>query len=65
MKYKLAEFLLGGKRIYYKRLTLRFMPLRWYVGPGVAPGYFALNFGPFQVFIAIDDIMAKLVEAQP
>ena len=57
----------AGRQIYpeisagHHRFTLRFMPLRWYVGPGIAPGYFALNFGPFQLFIAIGDLMAKLV----
>lgn len=29
MRQELAEFLLGGKRIYYKRLTLRFMLIKW------------------------------------
>jgi len=61
MRQKLAGFLLEGRRLYYGRLTLRFMPLRWYVGPGIAPGYFALNLGPFQLFIDIGDLMARLI----
>jgi len=61
-KRKLFKFLLGGKRIRWGRVTLRVMPLRWYLGPGVAPGYFALNVGPLQLFIDIWDLMVKVLD---
>jgi len=54
MKRPLAEILLDGYRIRYKRLMLRVMPLRWYIGPGLAPRYLVFNFGPLQLFVDIE-----------
>lgn len=53
--------LFGGWRIQIEKITVRIMPLRWYVGIGITITYLSFNLGPIQIYFNWSDWTARTI----